>query len=194
MEWACFWRYLPYICFIEDCKTPDDIYRTSEELTKHVISEHGVHCWICDICTPDIEQEQFEIFETAQLWRDHLRHSHTQSISDTNFSKLAELNMHKMVPPLQCPLCDYATSEIKPNIDPEITRHIHQFSLRSLLWETQAEGNLSKERLKGENSSASTNNSCNDRRQNARFIEDAQSPNHNVLQATNHKQLRSNNL
>ncbi|UKZ83231.1 hypothetical protein TrVFT333_011037 [Trichoderma virens FT-333] len=119
---------LPYMCFIEDCKTPDDLYRTSEELTKHVISAHGVPCWICDECTPDTGQDQFEIFETAELWRDHCSHAHSETIPDSIFSKFAESKMRKMVPPIKCPLCDYATSEIKRNIDPEILRHIHQFS------------------------------------------------------------------
>ncbi|UKZ93091.1 uncharacterized protein TrAFT101_008021 [Trichoderma asperellum] len=147
---------LPYICFHEDCKTPDDLYRTSEELTKHFISEHGVPCWICDICTPDIEQEQCKIFETAQLWRDHLHYAHSQVILDTEFSMLAELNMQNMVPAVDCPLCDYATSEIKPNIDPHITRHIQQFSLRSLPWEARTEGDISKEPPTGKSSSART--------------------------------------
>lgn len=47
-------------------------------------------CWVCDICTLDIGQEPFEIFETAQLLREHLRQSHLLAISDTIFSELAE--------------------------------------------------------------------------------------------------------
>lgn len=113
-------------------------------------------CWICDICTPDIEQEQCKIFETAQLWRDHLHYAHSQVILDTEFSMLAELNMQNMVPAVDCPLCDYATSEIKPNIDPHITRHIQQFSLRSLPWEARTEGDISKEPPTGKSSSART--------------------------------------
>ncbi|UKZ57520.1 hypothetical protein TrVGV298_011378 [Trichoderma virens] len=172
---------LPYMCFIEDCKTPDDLYRTSEELTEHVISVHGVPCWICDECTPDTEQNQFEIFETAELWRDHCSHEHSETIPDSIFSKFAESKMRKMVPPIKCPLCDYATSEIKANIDPEILRHIHQFSLRSLPWEARAEGNLSEEHLEDWSSSASNATTC---------FEGLPTPVHQAMQLTDHEQMQ----
>lgn len=119
--------------------------------------------------------------------------AHSQVISDTDFSKLADLAMHKMVPPLKCPLCDYATLEIKPNIDPEITRHILRFSMRSLPWEVQAEANLSKERLKGRDSSASASNSSSDRRhtESNTYLPD---PNYEEMEPTDHKKLQLNNL
>lgn len=85
-----------------------------------------------------------------------LREAHFQTIPDAQFPKLAELSAHKMIPPIKCQLCDYATSEIKPNIDPEINRHIHQFSIGALPWETRAEGNRSEEYLKDKSSYAST--------------------------------------
>ena len=184
---------LPYICFIEDCKNPDDLYRISEELTKHILSEHGITCWICDECTPDKEQEQLDIFETAQKWREHLLEAHFQTSPDAQFPKLAELSTYKMVPPIKCPLCDYATSEIKPNIDPEITRHIHEFSTRALPWEARAEGNRSEEHLKGKSSYASTNNSRK-RRQNVIYIEDMPDPNHEEMKPTGPEEAQPTNM
>jgi len=179
---------LPYICFIEDCKSPDDLYWTSEELTKHILSEHGVTCWMCDECTPDQEQDQLEIFETAQEWRSHLLSAHTQEMTDTQFLRLAELSTHKLVPPINCPLCDDATSEIKPNIDPKIISHIHRFSIRALPWETRGEGNPSEEHLTGKSFAESTNSSQN-RRMNAADTEDMPHPLYEQLKVRSVRKL-----
>lgn len=150
-------------------------------------------CWICHICTPDIEQEQFEIFKNAKSWREHMHHIHSQYIPNTEFPKLAEKAMCKMVPPLQCPLCDYATLEIKPNIDPEITRHIHNFSVRSLPWGTRAEGDLSKERLKDKSCSTSIDNSSKSKMESTSST-GLPSSNHEEMWPLNYQQVQFANL
>ncbi|KAH8721546.1 hypothetical protein GQ44DRAFT_623072, partial [Phaeosphaeriaceae sp. PMI808] len=184
---------LPYVCFIENCHSPDDLYRTVKELTGHVISEHGVACWICDICTPDTDQDTFDIFQTAQEWRTHLLSAHSQVIADALFSKLAEASTHRMIPPLECPLCDYRTMEIKPNIDPEITRHIHRFSMRALPWETEPEANRSKDHLQGGTSTADTTGSRN-RRKNATAVEHMPSSNHDGMTSINFQVVQLQNI
>lgn len=184
---------MPYICFIENCQRPDDLYRTVEELTTHVINDHGIPCWICDICTPDIDQDTFDIFHTAQDWRNHLHSVHLQVIPDTLFPQLAKASTRRMIPPLNCPLCDFCTGEIKPNIDPEITRHIHRFSLRALPWETEQEENLSNNHLQGVTFTSGTIGS-NKRRKNAMSIEKMPSPIHEQMKSTSSQDIQLQNL
>ncbi|KAF2176113.1 hypothetical protein K469DRAFT_700434 [Zopfia rhizophila CBS 207.26] len=129
---------MPYICIFEDCKIPNEMFITADELMAHVMKEHSHRYWVCQYGPHDGAEEEPAIFRSPDDWHFHMETRHTDIIPLDQITSFTMLSEKTMVPPMRCPLCSFESSRPTPKIDENILRHVHEFSLRSLPWETFA--------------------------------------------------------
>ncbi|ETS84480.1 hypothetical protein PFICI_02505 [Pestalotiopsis fici W106-1] len=129
---------MPYTCFIEGCKTPFEMYLTSENLVAHLLDKHSTTRWICSFChssgdaiaSPSVQTTH--CFESDEEWKDHVTKAHSDKVKAIQLPVLAELSKQPLVGPLNCPFCDFATCTMDSRVDDHILQHLHEFSLRAL--------------------------------------------------------------
>jgi quinol monooxygenase YgiN len=125
---------LPYVCIFKACKTPDEMYATTEELVKHMKQENGVARYVCDHCK--LKPDEMMVFDDAEDWEAHMQSTHFYNLPPAQLSLLADMNLRTMIAPISCPLCSYSTEVAQPDIPEHIADHSHRFALRSLPWGT----------------------------------------------------------
>lgn len=125
---------LPYMCIFEDCATPNDMYLTSEELIKHMRTNHSVPRWICSYCSSKSEDRQQFVFESLADWESHMQRAHVAAFTPAQLPALSRVSRRDMLDALSCPLCSYTTSISRPSLDDHIIQHMHGFALRCLPW------------------------------------------------------------
>lgn len=130
---------LPYMCVFEDCKTPEEMYLTSDDLLKHVQDHHSTLQWVCSQCarSQDPDQSRFSTFHTMAAWQAHTRAAHKSLVPDSSLASLAKFSEARVLEPVSCPLCAYSSAGVQKTLDQHIIQHIHEFSLRSLPWGTR---------------------------------------------------------
>jgi hypothetical protein len=124
----------PYVCIFGNCEMPDAMFVTTDELNKHILKHHGVQRWICNYCAPNLQEGQLMVFDTAKDWKDHVAESHFPTMPASRLDVFSEMNMSVMVGPIPCPLCDFYTTTVQPELEQHIREHMHSFALRSLPW------------------------------------------------------------
>lgn len=130
---------LPYVCFVDDCETPFEMYLTAESLLAHMIAKHSCTRWTCDYCTTGTQTSDdandgkaFE-FTTDKAWQEHMEQFHSKLVPSDKRSMLVELNRRQMIGPLACPLCDtFKMESLDTKIDDHILQHLHEFALWAL--------------------------------------------------------------
>ena len=122
----------PYTCIVEDCPTPDRLYVTRAEWTRHIEKDHQ-QCWQCLPCTTAGKAPL--IFPSVETFIDHLREVHAGTIKEDQFSTLIPEATRPVPTGISCcPLCDSTGPADSPILMGHIAEHIHAFSLRSLPW------------------------------------------------------------
>ena len=127
---------LPYICIYEHCDTPDEMYLTSDELLRHMRSQHSITRWVCDYCASKSEKDQSFVFESLEEWETHMHQKHSTAFSSIQLPSLAKVSQRKMLEPISCPLCAYTTEISQSSLDDHIAQHLHGFALGCLPWGT----------------------------------------------------------
>jgi hypothetical protein len=125
----------PYVCVMDDCKTPELMFVTTEDLNKHILEEHGSHRWVCNYCAneaDELHRDDTFIYDTAEDWVSHVQDDHLPNIPVSQLQELSPLSQRKFIQPMECPLCDVAVSTIQAELDAHIASHLHSFSLRAL--------------------------------------------------------------
>jgi tetratricopeptide (TPR) repeat protein len=147
------------MCIYDDCKTPNKMYLTSDELLKHMRSQHGVACWVCDYCASKPEADQRFIFKCLEDWEFHMKKKHNVAFPPSRLRSLAKVSERKMLESLACPLCGYAAEHLQPTLDDHIAKHLHGFALRCLPWGT---GGNEKDSVNAKSADASDSSELND--------------------------------
>lgn len=127
---------MPYTCFVEECKTPEEMYLTSETLLAHLIENHSIMRWVCNLCAQnEANPSQFASpreFWNAEVWGQHVEEEHGDRVAPSQRPIFAELSRQAVIGPLACPLCEFATAATSSSIDEHILQHLHEFSLWAL--------------------------------------------------------------
>ncbi|KAF2464373.1 uncharacterized protein BDR25DRAFT_96892 [Lindgomyces ingoldianus] len=127
----------PYVCIMDDCKTPDFMFVTTEDLNKHILGEHGCHRWVCNYCAneaDELHRNDTFIYDTAEDWVSHVKNDHLPNIPVSQLEELSLLSQRRFIQSMECPLCDVAVSTIQTELDGHIAGHLHSFALRALPW------------------------------------------------------------
>jgi glycerophosphoryl diester phosphodiesterase len=112
------------------------MYLTSDELLKHMLSQHGVVRWVCDHCATKSAADETFIFSSFQDWEGHMRREHPSVSTASQLLSLSKVSQRKMLEPQKCPLCGFAAEHSSSILDDHITKHLHGFALRCLPWGT----------------------------------------------------------
>ncbi|KAK8104731.1 uncharacterized protein PG998_011764 [Apiospora kogelbergensis] len=128
---------LPYMCVYEDCRTPEEMYLTSDDLHKHVQDNHSILHWVCSQCSRNPDRRQFSTFNTISEWQDHFQDTHEDLVPGNGLASLAKFSEARVLQPTSCPLCTFTTGSAQTTLDQHIIQHIHAFALRSLPWGTK---------------------------------------------------------
>lgn len=123
------------MCIYKDCKSSDEMYLTSDDLLKHMHSQHGVAHWVCDYCASKLEADQSFVFKCLEDWEFHTKTKHA-TFPLSRLPSLAKVSQRRMLEPLACPLCGYAAEHPQSTLDDHIAKHLHEFALRCLPWGT----------------------------------------------------------
>ncbi|KAK3385682.1 hypothetical protein B0H63DRAFT_186489 [Podospora didyma] len=117
----------PYSCIFQDCKTPDQLYTTSDEWNVHMRNEHTNSRWLCSICPSDASP-----FESQQDWESHVTASHPGVFPPEQISTLGELALRNVFIPPPCPLCSYRAVSGDGDTNEHNATHLHEWALRCL--------------------------------------------------------------
>jgi hypothetical protein len=112
------------------------MYLTSDELLKHMLSQHGVVRWVCDHCATKSAADETFIFSSFEDWEGHMRREHASVSTASQLLSLSKVSQRRMLEPQKCPLCGYAAEHSSSTLDDHITKHLHGFALRCLPWGT----------------------------------------------------------
>ena len=91
------------------------------------MNDHPPH-WQCPCCEGDSPT-----FKSLSKMTIHIGAQHPEALSDglENLLSIAEINIMGIT---KCPLCDSEGPQDSPKIIEHVSKHIHNFSLRSLPW------------------------------------------------------------
>ncbi|KAK2053266.1 hypothetical protein LY76DRAFT_524943, partial [Colletotrichum caudatum] len=122
----------PYTCILAECPTPERLYVTRHEWTRHIEKQHG-QCWKCPACS--VPGKPPVIFPSVDTFLHHLREAHSESINEEQYSTIVA-GAARPVPPgiCRCPLCESSGPADSPDLLDHIAEHLHDFALRSLPW------------------------------------------------------------
>jgi hypothetical protein len=148
------------MCIYEDCETPHKMYPKSDELLKHMLSQHGVDHWVCDYCASKSEADQYFVFKHIEDWENHMKAKHSASFLPSKLSSLAKVSKRAMLEPLACPLCEYMAEHPQSTLDDHITKHLYGFALRCLPWST---GGNDLDSVNAKSADASNSSELNDK-------------------------------
>ncbi|OIW27242.1 hypothetical protein CONLIGDRAFT_645529 [Coniochaeta ligniaria NRRL 30616] len=126
---------LPYSCIYHDCKTPDEMYLTSEALFNHMRGQHGVVRWVCDYCNSKEAVEPAFLFNSLEDWEFHMTQRHA-TFPESRLRSLEKVSQRRVLEPLACPLCGYTAEQPHSTLDIHVAQHLHEFALRCLPWGT----------------------------------------------------------
>lgn len=122
---------------MDDCKTPELMFVTTEDLNKHILEEHGSHRWVCNYCADEADElhrDDTFIYDTAEDWVSHVKDDHLPNIPVSQLQELSPLSQREFVQPMGCPLCDVTVSTVQAGLDAHIAGHLYSFALRALPW------------------------------------------------------------
>ncbi|KAL8342981.1 hypothetical protein RB598_004374 [Gaeumannomyces tritici] len=122
---------IPYMCVFEDCDTPDDMYTSTFELTRHTIKAHGAPYWICGRCPAGSTDR---IMGSPSKWVTHMRREHLGGFREAELPLLCDASRQTLIPPVDCPLCRASQDLPSETLDAHIAKHLHAFALLSLPW------------------------------------------------------------
>ncbi|KAL8344186.1 hypothetical protein RB601_004623 [Gaeumannomyces tritici] len=122
---------IPYMCVFEDCDTPDDMYASTFELTRHTIKAHGAPYWICGRCPAGSTDM---IMGSPSKWVAHMRREHLGGFREVELPLLCDASRQTLIPPVDCPLCRVSQDLPSETLDAHIAKHLHAFALLSLPW------------------------------------------------------------
>ncbi|KAL8296208.1 hypothetical protein RB600_001615 [Gaeumannomyces tritici] len=127
---------LPYTCPFEDCPTPEDMYLSTDELTRHAIQAHGVSYWVCGHCSVQQPPEgrAQAILESPEAWKAHVGSHHPGIIEENQLLALCNLSHRTFIPPIPCPQCEHYSGLPTATFDDHIADHLHAFALLALPW------------------------------------------------------------
>jgi len=117
-----------------NCSTPEVLYATKEAWKAHILDDHpSSETWSCFACLEAIQ------FNTEDLFIDHIRLHHQDTISDDQVAALKSVS--KVLAPTEiksCPLCTWPHNNDncadKRILIDHVAEHVHAFSLRALPW------------------------------------------------------------
>ncbi|KAJ0125421.1 TPR domain-containing protein [Diaporthe amygdali] len=127
---------IPYSCIFEECSAPDELYLTSDDLNKHMLKEHGTVRWVCDFCSS--KSSDIFTFATLDDWEYHMRQQHPTTFEHPQLPSLGKVSQRTVIDLSHCPLCSYKTDTITQEVDEHILKHLHDFALRCLPWNSDA--------------------------------------------------------
>lgn len=110
------------------------MFHTSQELSQHIKDQHGVRYWICDHCAMESDDFLTYIFESSEIWAEHMVGVHRNIFSEERLNSLSTLSSRVMIPPVSCPLCGFSRSQPSHELDEHLLQHLHNFALLSLPW------------------------------------------------------------
>jgi hypothetical protein len=115
----------PYICLVEGCTQPDEIYTHSDAWINH-LHQHGKH-WRCP------SHHESGLFWVREDYFQHLRDAHNSRLPDTKLRALANRNARNTLASFQsCPLCGNEGSGDESLLLEHITGHLRSLALISL--------------------------------------------------------------
>ncbi|KAI0543077.1 hypothetical protein GGR58DRAFT_450631 [Xylaria digitata] len=114
----------PYVCLVEDCDSPDELYRHSDEWLKHM-RKHAMR-WRCISKSHD---SQF--FDVRDEYISHMRLSHGKAVTEEQIAILAERSLQPSGPLFKsCPLCGVSSEE--KSLENHVIGHLRSLALKSL--------------------------------------------------------------
>lgn len=126
----------PYTCILDDCPSPEAMYRLRSDWTKHIEQDHS-KSWQCQYCsTPGTVPR---LFTTVETLTKHIRNSHADAVSDEHIA--AAIHTASGPTPFGvsgCPLCDTTGTSDSNMLFDHIAEHMHAFALQSLPWPDDA--------------------------------------------------------
>ena len=127
---------LPYTCIYEHCDTPNEMYPTSDELLRHMRSQHSITLWVCNYCASKSKEDRSFVFESLEEWETHMHQNHSTDFHSAQLTSLGKASQRKMLGPISCPLCAHTTETFQSSLDDHIAQHLHGFALECLPWGT----------------------------------------------------------
>lgn len=127
---------IPYSCIFEECGAPDELYLTSDDLNRHMLKEHGTVRWMCDFCSS--RSSDIFMFATFDEWEYHMKQQHPTTFEHPQLPSLGKVSQRRVIDLSHCPLCSYKTETITQEVDEHILKHLHDFALRCLPWNSDA--------------------------------------------------------
>ncbi|KAE8448457.1 hypothetical protein EG329_009522 [Mollisiaceae sp. DMI_Dod_QoI] len=126
----------PLICVFEYCKTPEKLFGSFREWISHMTQEQQEPQWHCVSAI----HEEARIFSSPNEFKDHMRQEHTNSLSDSQLSKLSERSKRPALRLfLECPFCDFESTnpeaseyEVQDILQRHVASHLHSLALFSL--------------------------------------------------------------
>ncbi|KLU87651.1 hypothetical protein MAPG_06646 [Magnaporthiopsis poae ATCC 64411] len=122
---------IPYMCVFEDCSTPDEMYASTFELTRHTIDAHGNPYWVCEHCPVGAADG---VMESPWEWDAHMKREHPGGFREAELPLLRDASRQTLIPPVACPLCHTCQGLPSETLDEHIAKHLHAFALLSLPW------------------------------------------------------------
>ena len=116
----------PYVCIVETCNEPNEIYSSSKEWLTHIRTCHLMrwHCVAKPHIAPVVLKHEEEFIE-------HMKIEHPGKFRDDQLSFIAESSSHPKDPTFDdCPFC----TETSTNLEDHIGQHLRKLALKSLPW------------------------------------------------------------
>ena len=116
----------PYVCLVDDCDEPYELFRHSDDWLKH-LRGHYLR-WQCKTKAHGVQ-----LFESQRAYEDHTREAHGNTLTPAQLSLLAERSTRLAQPIFtSCPLCGESESGIQGRMADHIVGHLRFLALKSL--------------------------------------------------------------
>lgn len=116
----------PYVCVVDKCNEPTEIYSSSREWLAHMRTRHLMR-WHC-VAKPHTAPV---VLEREEKFIEHMKREHPGKFRDDQLPLIAESSSHPKDPTFDdCPFCP----ESPANLEDHIGQHLCDLALRSLPW------------------------------------------------------------
>ena len=95
----------PYVCLLENCPSPSDLYSIRNDWLHHMRQKHGKTQYAC---FAPIHTRGAQFFDTKAAYEDHMRREHPGTFTESHLAILVEKSVYRTpLTPLfeTCPIC-----------------------------------------------------------------------------------------
>ncbi|KAF8847385.1 hypothetical protein BDZ45DRAFT_754949 [Acephala macrosclerotiorum] len=123
----------PFICVLENCPTPNNMYSSITSWTSHMRAEHACYGWTCIS-----QMHPLYIFYSKDEFKDHMFTKHNEEFLPKELDTIAQECYGCLPTPTsevlsQCPFCDeFREPDPRPTLEKHVAEHLLSFAQFSL--------------------------------------------------------------